>query len=95
MQNLMQIHCSPRSVILNAMVTQCTCSLNSIYLTGKAKLLLFTHVILDHSPWLPGHINDVQTILVILTTARLFPDRPRVCVCVCVCVCGNLYSLVT
>ena len=30
-QNLMQIHCSARSVILNAMATQDTCSLNGIY----------------------------------------------------------------
>ena len=31
MQNLMQIHCSTCSVILNAMATQCTCSLNGVY----------------------------------------------------------------
>ena len=31
MQNLMQIHCSTRSVILDAMVAQYTCSLNSVY----------------------------------------------------------------
>ena len=30
-ENLMQIHCSTRSVILNAMATQYTCSLNDIY----------------------------------------------------------------
>ena len=31
MQNLMQIHCSTHSVILNVMVTPYTCSLNGIY----------------------------------------------------------------
>ena len=30
-QNLMQIHCSTCSVILNVMATQYTCSLNSVY----------------------------------------------------------------
>ena len=30
-QKLMQIHCSTSSVILNAMATQCMCSLNSVY----------------------------------------------------------------
>ena len=30
-QNLMQIHCSTHSVILNVMATQYTCSVNSIY----------------------------------------------------------------
>ena len=29
-----------------------------------------------HSPWLPGYIDVVQTILVILTMAGLFLDRP-------------------
>ena len=28
-----------------------------------------------HSPWLPGYIVVVQTILLILTMAGLFPDR--------------------
>ena len=31
-----------------------------------------------HSPWLPGHIGVVQTILVLLTTAGLFLDRPYI-----------------
>ena len=30
-----------------------------------------------HSPWLPGYISVVQTILVALTMAGLFPDRQR------------------
>ena len=29
-----------------------------------------------HSPWLPGYIDVAQTILIILTIAVLFPDRP-------------------
>ena len=28
-----------------------------------------------HSPWLPGYIDVTQTIPVIVTMARLFPDR--------------------
>ena len=31
-----------------------------------------------HSLWLPGYINVVQTILIILTMAGLFPDRPHI-----------------
>ena len=30
-----------------------------------------------HSPWLPGYIDVTQTVLVILTIAGLFPDRPH------------------
>ena len=30
-----------------------------------------------HSPWLPGHINVMQTVLIMLTMAGLFTDRPR------------------
>ena len=29
-----------------------------------------------HSPWLPGYISVMLTILIILTMAGLFPDRP-------------------
>ena len=46
MQNLIQIKCSTCSVILNAMATQCTCSLDGFYLpplTGTVKLSLFIH----------------------------------------------------
>ena len=28
-----------------------------------------------HSPWLPGYTDIMQTVLVILTMAGLFPDR--------------------
>ena len=48
-QNLMQTHCSARSVILNVTATQYTCPLNSVYcpqLTCTVKLSLFTH---EHS----------------------------------------------
>ena len=31
-----------------------------------------------HYPWLPGYIDVTQTILIILTTAGLFPDRSRI-----------------
>ena len=79
MQNLLQIHCSTRSVILNARATQYTCSLNSIY--RPHWLVQWSHHcscmhIPVHSPWLPGYIDVAQTILIILTIAVLFPDRP-------------------
>ena len=30
-----------------------------------------------HAPWLPGHINVMQTVLIMLTMAGLFPGRPH------------------
>ena len=39
-------------------------------------------LVLVHSPWLPGDIDVVQTILVILTMAGLFLDRPHILVSV-------------
>ena len=59
--------------------TQDTCSLNSI---------CYPHWLVQwsrhsscmcipvHSSWLPGYMDVVQTILIILTMAGLFPDRP-------------------
>ena len=46
MQNLIQIHCSTHSVILNVMATQYTCPLNGVYhpLTSTVKSPLFRHV---------------------------------------------------
>ena len=81
-QNWMQICCSTYSVILNVMATQYTCSLNGIY--HPQWLVQWSHHcshmrIPVHSPWLPGYIEVTQTILIILTMARLFPDRPRIC----------------
>ena len=46
-------------------------------LTSTVKLSLFMHVHSVHAPWLPGYINVMQTNLVILTMAGLFPDRPH------------------
>ena len=78
-QNLMQIHCSTRSVILNQMTPQYTCSLSGVYLPHL--LVLWSrhcsHMHIPvHSPRLPGYIDVKQTLLLILTTAGLFPDRP-------------------
>ena len=77
-QNLMQICCSIHSVILNTMATQDTCSLNSIY-HPKWLVQWWHHFscmhIPVHSPWLPGYINLMQTVLIILTVVGLFPDR--------------------
>ena len=30
-----------------------------------------------HSPWLPGYTDVIQTVLIILRVAGLFPDRPH------------------
>ena len=45
MQNMMQIHCSICSVIFNAVATQYTCSVNSVY----HPLWLYTEVIIVHA----------------------------------------------
>ena len=45
-------------------------------LTSIVKSSLFTHVHSSPLSWLPGYINVTQTILVILTMAGLFLDRP-------------------
>ena len=69
------------SVILNAMATQYTCSLNGI---SHSHWLVewnsqCSHLRIPvHSPGLPGYINVTQTILIILSMARLFQDRPHI-----------------
>ena len=78
-QNIVQICCSSCSVILNVMTTQYTCLLNGIY--HPYWLIQWSHhcscmCIPVHSPWLPGYINVVQTILVILTIAGPFLGSP-------------------
>ena len=76
-QNLMQIYCSTHLVILNAMATQCTCSLNSVYhphwLAQWSRHCSHMHFPV-HPPWLQGYINVTQTIL-ILTVAGLFSGQ--------------------
>ena len=60
MQNAMQIHCSTRSVILNVMATQYTCSLNSFYHPHwlEQQSHHCSHMRIPvHSPWLPGYID--------------------------------------
>ena len=78
MRNLMHICCSTGSFILNVMTTQYTCSLNGIYCphwpVQWSHHCSHVHIPI-HSPWLPGYIDVVQTIL-ILTMAVLFLDRP-------------------
>ena len=45
--------------------------------TSTVKSSLFTHMcIAVHSAWLPGYADVTQTVLIILTVAGLFPDRP-------------------
>ena len=67
------------SVILNVTATQYTCSLNGIY--HLHWLVQWSpqcsHMCIpSHSPWLPGYIDVMQTILVILIITGLFLDRP-------------------
>ena len=69
------ICCCTCSVILNVMATQYTCSLNGVYCPQW--LLQWSHHcscmhIPVHSLWLPGYINVMQTILVILTMLDFF-----------------------
>ena len=78
--NLMQIHRSTCSVILNVTATQYTCSLSGFY--HPHWLVQWSHHcscmgIPAHSPWLPGYIDVAQTILIMLTMAGLFPDTPH------------------
>ena len=78
-QNLIQIHCSTCSVILNVMATQCTSSLNGVY--HPHWLVQWSHHYSHmhspvHCPWLPDYIDIVQTVLIVLTIAGLFLDRP-------------------
>ena len=66
-QNLMQICCSTGSVILSVTATQYTRSLNSIY--HPLWLVQWScpcsrMCIPVRSPWLPGHIDVTQTILI-------------------------------
>ena len=80
-QNLVQICCSACSVTLNVKATQCAYSLNSVSLPHR-----WVHwschcscmLILVTSLWLPVYTDVVRTVLVILTMAGLFPDRPCV-----------------
>ena len=46
-------------------------------LTSTVKSSLFMHVHSVHSPWLPHYTDVMQTVLVILTMAGLFLDRPQ------------------
>ena len=80
MQNCVQIHCSTQ-VILNAMATQYPCSFNGIYhphwLVQWSRHC--SHMLIPvHSPWPAGYIDVLQTILVIVTMAGLFLDRPHI-----------------
>ena len=77
-QNLMQICGSTCSIILNVTATQYTCSLNGVYCPHW--LVQWSHhcspmCMPVHSPWLPGYIDVVQTIPIILTMAGLFLDK--------------------
>ena len=76
MQNLMYICCYTCSVILNVTATQYPCSLNSIYCPHWSCHCSHMRIPV-HLPWLPGYTYVVQTVLIILKMAELFPDRPH------------------
>ena len=90
----MQICCSTHSVILNAVAIQYTCSLNGIYRPHwlvQWSCHCSCTCIPVHSPWLPGCIDVMQTILRLMM-AGLFPERPCVCMCVHLCsICTFIY----
>ena len=81
MQNVMQILCSACSVFLNVMAPQYTCSLSGIY-HPQWLMQWSCHCscvcIPVHSPWLPGYIDVMQTVFIILTMAGLLQDRPGI-----------------
>ena len=71
---------------LNIMATQYTCSLNAVY--HPHWLVQWSHHCSHmctpvHSPWLPGYMDVVQTVLITLTMAGLFLDRPRMFAVLC------------
>ena len=80
MQNLMQIHCSTCSVILNVMATWYIRSLSDAY-CPHWPVLWSRHCshtrIPVQSPWLPGYIDVAQTVLIYI-------NNETVCVCVCI-----------
>ena len=85
MQSLVQICCSTCSVILNVVATQHTGSVNDVY--HPHWLVQWTrhysHMCIPvHSPWLPGYTDVTQTVLIILTMAGLFLDRPLYALCI-------------
>ena len=81
-QNLMHVCYFAHSVILNAMTTQSTCSLNGIYrphLLVSTVKSLFTHAHSSPLSLAARLLWCLRTILVILIMARLFPDRLYIC----------------
>ena len=77
-QNLMRIHCSTNSVILNVLATQYTCSLNNIHcppLTSTVKLPLFTHAHSSPLCLAPGGNHVAQSCYI--NNGCFFPDSPH------------------
>ena len=76
--NLMQIHRSAHSVILNVTATQDTCSLSGVHRpprTSTVKSSLFTHAPSSPLSLAAGLQDVVQTILIVLTMDGLFPAQ--------------------
>ena len=79
-QNLMQMHCSTHSVLLNVMATQYTRSPNSVY--RPHRLVQWSHhcshtCIPVHTPWLPGYTDVLftQTVLVNINNGWTFSGQ--------------------
>ena len=81
MQNLLQIHCSARYCF--------NCHSHTVHmltqwhlwppLTSAVKSSYSCMCIPTHSLWLPGYIDVVYSVLIILKMAWLFLDRPCIC----------------
>ena len=71
MQNIRQIRCSTRSVILRVMATQQHLLPHWLVQWSRHCSQMCIPV---PSPWLPGYTDVMQTVLVILTMAGLFLD---------------------
>ena len=78
MQNLVQIHCSTCSVILNVLSTQYMCSLNGVYSDQYTEVVISCMCFPIHYPWLPGYTDVLQTVLITLTMVGFLPDRPSI-----------------
>ena len=66
-------------VLLNVTTIHYACSFNGIcclyWLAQWSRHCSCMHIPV-HPPWLPGYMDVMQILLVILTMAALFPDRP-------------------
>ena len=74
------VHSSPLSLVatLHRHCANGSHYINNGWTFSRQSIHTCTHIPV-HFPWLPGYINVIKTILVILTMVGLFPDRPYIC----------------